>query len=82
MKIKVIFIPYCNFATSGLSLLRGRKHPFIAREGGDVHESKHPSADRERERHDEQHEESHLCDEQQEDLCAIVLAGYRNGCSI
>lgn len=22
MKIKVIFIPYCNFATSGLSLLR------------------------------------------------------------
>jgi hypothetical protein len=61
MKIKVIFIPYCNFATSGLSLLCGCEQVVGEVEGWCVHEGKHLSADGERERDDEEHEERHLC---------------------
>ena len=42
--------------------------------GAEVHEGKHLSTDCEWEGDDEKHEERHLCYEQQEDLCANVLA--------
>lgn len=76
MKMNVIFIPYCNLATSGLSLLK--KLLAYAWEPGaaHVHERKHLSTDREWEGNDEKHEERHFCYEQQEDLCANMLAAF------
>jgi hypothetical protein len=66
MKIKVIFIPYCSLATMGLSLL-DMTMSTIKMSGtrwGVVHESKHFSADVERQRNDEEHKERHLCDKE------------------
>ena len=48
MKIKVIFIPYCNFATSGLSELGWLSVVEVEKEGYVVHEGEHLSADCER----------------------------------
>jgi hypothetical protein len=76
IKIKVIFIPYWSFATSGLSLLQRLLGWPWKLEGVYVHESKHLSADGKWEGDDEEHEECHLCHEQEEDLCANVLASF------
>lgn len=62
--MNVIFIPYCNFATSGLSLLYGCKQAIWGGEGLCVHERKHLSADGKGERENEEHEKCHLCYEQ------------------
>lgn len=74
MKIKVIFIPYCNFATSGLSELEWLSVVEVGKERYVVHKGEHLSADREGKGHDEEHEESHLCYKQEEDLDDIALA--------
>lgn len=63
MKMKVIFIPYCNLATMGLSLLCGCKWVFGEGEGAAVHESEEFSADGEWERDDEGAKDCHLGDE-------------------
>jgi hypothetical protein len=51
-------------------------------EGANVHEGKHLSADGEWEGNDEKHEECHLCYEQEEDLCANVLAASSGGSQV
>jgi hypothetical protein len=69
MKMKVIFIPYCNFATSGLSELHDGEHLWdVGEKRIGVHEGKHLPADCEWKGDDEEHEERHLCHEEQEDL--------------
>ena len=70
MKINVIFMPYCNFAISGLSELVGIDQPVGERgvRSMDEHECKHLAADGEGKGDDEEHEEGHLGDEEEEDL--------------
>lgn len=76
MKIKVIFMPYCNLATIGLSELERLSACTHYIRGRLVHKVKHLSADREGERNDQNHEERHFCYKEQEDLCNM-LAGLQ-----
>jgi hypothetical protein len=65
MKINVIFIPYCNFATNGLSLLEALLAYGLGHGGNAdgclcVHEGEHLPTDGKWERNDEKHEQCHL----------------------
>ena len=74
--MNVIFIPYCSFATSGLSLLYVCEQA-TNEEVWSVHEGKHLSTEGEGDRDDKEHEEHHLCYEQEEDLRGSMVSYVR-----
>lgn len=76
MKMNVIFIPYCSFATSGLSELWIVSRWCASGRRRVVHESKHLSADGKWQRENQEHEKRHLRHQEEEDLHMELATGW------